>query len=90
MRLSDRLSRLEELMDCPRYGGGGGGGPLVIKIRGGLPGGQGMHASIGPLAIEREPHETLDDFESRVIDIAIEMHAPVVVFSGLPPSGHVG
>jgi hypothetical protein len=42
--------------------------------------------TIGTLAILREPLETLDQFEARAIDTAIEMHAPFVVFEGLPPT----
>lgn len=85
MRLRDRIERIEQMIDRPRYGDRGGG-PLIVRIRGGLPDAEGLHATVGPIAIQREPHEMLDDFEARVIDSAIEMRARVVVFSGLPPT----
>jgi hypothetical protein len=73
-------------MDRARYGDGGSR-PTIVRIRGGLADtNEGMRATIGPLVIEHEPHETVDDFEERVIETAIEMCAPVIVFDGLPPT----
>jgi hypothetical protein len=90
MKLRDRIYRLEELMDRRRYGDEGGG-PKVIRILGGLPNPEGVRANIGPaVVIKREAGDTVEEFEERVIDTAIEMHAPYVTFGGLPAESENG
>jgi hypothetical protein len=76
--LARRLTRLEEVMWPPTSW------PMVIRINGGLPGGD-AHASAGPLHFSREPGESQDVFESRVIAAAAEAGYSFTVFGGLPP-----
>jgi hypothetical protein len=87
MRTRERLERLERQFDDPYDfidGGGGGVGPSVIRVRGGVPGEEGKHASVGGLRFRREPGEDQMQFENRMIDVAIQIGQRWVVFGALP------
>jgi hypothetical protein len=64
--------------------------PPVIRVSGGLPG-EPQHAQIGSHSgdisvVWREPDETLEAFEERVIDQAMQT-GQMCVIGGLPPPG---
>ena len=83
MRLKDRLERIEQLVNGPRFSNGeGGGGPTVIRIHGGLD--AEPHATIGRLTIECEAGESLEAFEERALQRAVSENASFVVFGGMP------
>jgi hypothetical protein len=84
MRLRDRIERLERMMDQPDFIDGGDGDPVVIRIKGCLPDADGQHASAGGLRFQRQPGEDQEEFERRVIEVAIEAGERVAVIGGLP------
>jgi hypothetical protein len=70
------------MMNQPDFSGGGN--PGVIRVRGGIPGEQGRHASVGELRFRCQPGEGQGEFEGRMIDVAIQTGQRWVVFGGLP------
>jgi len=78
-RLSDRLDKLEALLDLPPPCDDGG--PQLIRIRGGLPC-DVLHATIGAAHIVAEPGESEACFIDRCFSIALEREAPFIVVAG--------
>lgn len=75
--LERRLERLESVMRGPWK-------CTVVRIRGGLPDQDDCRASAGELRFQREPCESREAFEDRVLEAAEEAGKPCVVFGGLP------
>ena len=83
MKFHGRLDKLEALFDrVPSHDGYDG--PVIICIRGGLPG-ELCHASAGSLHFVREPGETIAEFKDRAWRAAAERGEAFCVFGGLPP-----
>jgi hypothetical protein len=84
VRLRDRLDRIEQLMDRPRFSDGEGR-PTLIKIVGGLPDDDRLHATVGNMRLVCEPDEAPDEFEDRVRSAAVAAGVEFAVIGGLKP-----
>jgi hypothetical protein len=59
-------------------------GPQIISIRGGVPGDDGLHASVGALRLRADPGEDREGFIDRCIDEAVLLGVRWVILGGLP------
>lgn len=77
--LERRLATVEQRLTPPRAD------PQVIRIRGGLHGGDPMHATAGGMCWECAPGESFADFKARVVAAAIAAGERFIVVRGLSP-----
>jgi hypothetical protein len=76
--LERRLTIVEQRLTPPRAD------PQVILIRGGLHGGDPMHATAGSRCWECAPGESFADFKARAVAAAMAAGERFVVVRGLP------
>jgi hypothetical protein len=58
--------------------------PMLIRISGGLPDDERYGVTVGSQELEREPGETLREFETQVLAAAKAVGQRIVVVGGLP------